>query len=82
MRDIQVSQNRMSNTTKKSWEIPAGEHVGWPVREERTFNLQHGMTFKTRIPKMEAKLEAAHVAKINADYAKRLAGDPFYANHE
>jgi hypothetical protein len=40
------------------------------------------MTFKTPNATVLAAQEAAHSAKINADFAKRLAGDPFYANHD
>ena len=72
----------MNTTTKNPWDIAPGEHAGWPAREERDFNLQHGMSFKKPSPQMLAAEEAAHVAKINAEWAKRMAGDPFYAHHD
>jgi hypothetical protein len=72
----------MNTTTKNPWGIAPGGHVGWPARVPRDYNLQDRDTFKTPNAKVLAALEAAHSAKINADYAKRLAGDPFYANHD
>ncbi len=72
----------MNTTTKNPWDIAPGGHVGWPVRKERDFNLQHGMTFKKPNATVLAAQEAAFSAKVDADYAKRLAGHPFYANHD
>ena len=71
----------MNTTTKNPWGIAPGGHVGWPARVPRDFNLQDGMTFKKASPQVLAAQEAAHVAQINADHAKRLAGAKFYANH-